>query len=553
MAAAETIDGRDNRILTVGNLSIRFRRRDETVAAVNGISFDVTRGETLCLVGESGSGKSATALALMRLLPPQAIERVSGRIGFEGRDLSGLTDQAMRRLCGDRIAMVFQEPMSSLNPLLTIGQQLEEAIVSHRRLGAGQRQARLLELLDLVGIDRPRERLDAYPHQLSGGQLQRVMIAMAIANEPDLLIADEPTTALDVTVQAQILGLLRRLKSQLGMTLLLITHDFRVVRAMADRVCVMRSGDIVEIGAVEEVMERPRHAYTRELLDAEPEARIPAPVDDGNLVTATDIAVRYPIHTRLLRRVRGHFTALHGADLSLRQGETLGVVGESGSGKSTLGRALLRLVPTEGRVIFEGRDLVTLPEAELRRQRRAIQMVFQDPYGSLSPRMRIGRIVGEGLRVNGLARDRGAHDRAVAEALADVELEPALARRFPHELSGGQRQRVAIARALIMRPKLIVLDEPTSALDRSVQKQIVLLLARLQREYRIAYLFISHDLAVVRALADHLLVLKEGRVVEAGRAETIFSAPRTDYTRALIEAAFDLEASTGGGAEAMAS
>ncbi|MEQ9811905.1 MAG: ATP-binding cassette domain-containing protein [Azospirillaceae bacterium] len=434
---AETDPARTDRILVVENLSIRFRRRDETVSAVDGISLDVARGETLCLVGESGSGKSATALALMRLLPPQAIERVSGRIVFDGRDLSGLPDQEMRRLCGDRIAMIFQEPMSSLNPLLTIGQQLDEAIDAHRRVGARKRRDRILELLNLVGIDRPRDRVDAYPHQLSGGQLQRVMIAMAIANEPDLLIADEPTTALDVTVQAQILSLLRRLKRQLGMTLLLITHDFRVVRAMADRVCVMRAGEVVEIGAVREVMERPRHPYTRELLDSEPEERASRPTDDTLLVSATDIAVRYPVYSRLMRRVRSHFTALEQADLSLREGETLGVVGESGSGKSTLGRALLRLVPTEGRIVFQGRDLVTLPTDELRRHRRAIQMVFQDPFGSLSPRMRIGPIVGEGLRVNGLARDRIAYDRAVAEALADVELEPALARRFPHELSGG--------------------------------------------------------------------------------------------------------------------
>jgi microcin C transport system ATP-binding protein len=533
-------------LLAVEDLDLTFSgwRGAEKVEALKGISFAVERGETVALVGESGSGKSVTALSILQLLPyPQAVHGPGSSVRFLGEELVGAPPARLREVRGNRIAMVFQEPMTSLNPLHTLEKQISETLVIHKHLGAEAARARTLELLRLVDLGDAESRLGAYPHQLSGGQRQRVMIAMAIANEPDLLIADEPTTALDVTIQANILALLRDLRDRLNMALLLITHDLSIVRKMADRVCVMTRGEIVEAGPTEAVFAAPRHLYTRRLLAAEPKGRAP-PADPAArvLVEGSGVKVWFPIRRGLLRRVAGHVKAVDGVSLAVRAGTTLGVVGESGSGKTTLGLALLRLTAAEGGVVFAGRNIAALGQHQLRPLRREMQIVFQDPYSSLSPRLSIAQIIEEGLKVHRLAVGPGERRRLVETALGEVGLDPAAAERYPHEFSGGQRQRIAIARALVLEPRFVVLDEPTSALDMSVQAQIVDLLRELQTRRGLAYLFISHDLKVVRALAHEILVMKDGRIVESGATEQVMTAPTHPYTRALMAAAFDLAA-----------
>jgi ABC-type uncharacterized transport system, duplicated ATPase component len=529
-------------LLSVRDLAVSFGRGEREVRAVRGVSFAIREGETLALVGESGSGKSVTALSIMRLLPYPQAWHPAGAVRFQGEDVLAAPPARMRALRGDRIAMIFQEPLTSLNPLHSIGRQISEVLQVHRGLAPRQALARAVELLDLVGMGDAVDRLGALPHEFSGGQQQRVMIAIALANEPDLLIADEPTTALDVTIQAQILALLKDLQARMRMALLLITHDLRIVRKMADRVCVMTEGLIVEQGEVGAVFSDPQHAYTRRLLASEPKGRPdPAPETLKLLVEAADAKVWFPVKRGVFRRTLDHVKAVDGVTLNLRRGQTLGVVGESGSGKSTLGRALLRLTQSRGSISFDGRPLQGLGWAALRPFRRRMQIVFQDPFGSLSPRMSVGDIVAEGLVIHGLAGDRDERRARVGEVLAEVGLDPAVQDRYPHEFSGGQRQRIAIARALVLRPEFIVLDEPTSALDVSVQAQIVELLRTLQRVHGIAYLFISHDLRVVRALAHAVLVMKDGQVVEQGPAEAIFAAPQHPYTQALLAAAFAME------------
>jgi microcin C transport system ATP-binding protein len=533
----------DDRLLTVEDLAVSFAAEGGETRAVRGVSFALDRGETLALVGESGSGKSVTALSIMQLLPYPRARHPSGSIRFQGEQLLGAAESTMQRVRGDRIAMIFQEPMTSLNPLHTIEKQVNETLRVHRGLSRTSARDRTIELLRLAGLPEAERRLGAYPHQLSGGQRQRVMIAMALANEPDLLIADEPTTALDVTIQAQILALLRDLQAKFGMALLLITHDLAVVRKMAERVCVMQAGEIVEAGVTREVFDRPRHPYTRRLLAAEPRAMPRTPAADAPVVVeAADVRVWFPVRRGVLRRVVDHVKAVDGVDLVVREGQTVGVVGESGSGKTTLGLALLRLQTCRGRVRIGGRDLLALPAREVRGLRRQMQIVFQDPFGSLSPRMSVAQIVREGLDVHGVGAPGAEREALVDGALTEVGIDPALRDRYPHEFSGGQRQRIAIARALALTPRFVVLDEPTSALDMSVQAQIVDLLRELQARHRLAYLFISHDLKVVRAVSDEIVVLRHGRVVERGPTERIFAAPAAPYTRTLLAAALDLEA-----------
>ncbi|RAI57186.1 ABC transporter ATP-binding protein [Roseicella frigidaeris] len=528
-------------LLAVEDLSVAFGAR----RVVRGVSFTVAPGETLALVGESGSGKSMTALATLRLLPSGG-HTPTGRILLDGTEVLRADEHRLRQLRGGTAGIVFQEPMTSLNPLHSIARQVGEAVTLHRPLAGAALRARVLHLLHEAGLANAEARLGAFPHQLSGGQRQRVMIAMALANDPKLLIADEPTTALDVTIQAQILELLQDLKRRLGMAMLLITHDLQIVRRHADRVVVMQDGEAVEQGEAAAVFAAPRHPYTRMLLATEPRGR-PAPVPAGaaELLRAEAVRVHFPIRQGLLRRTTGHVKAVDGVSLSIREGETLGLVGESGSGKTTLGLALLRLERSEGGILFEGRDIQPLSRAALRPLRRRMQIVFQDPYGSLSPRLSAGEIVGEGLEVHEPGLSRAGREAAVAAALAEVGLDPAMAGRYPHEFSGGQRQRIAIARALVLKPRLVVLDEPTSALDVSVQAQVVELLRDLQARHRLAYLFISHDLRVVRALAHRIIVLKDGQVVEEGEAERLTAAPTAPYTRALMAAAFDLRAVEG--------
>jgi microcin C transport system ATP-binding protein len=531
-------------LLEVRNLSVTFagRGRAPPVEAVRGVSFSIDRGETLALVGESGSGKSVTALSLLQLLPyPLARHGPGSSIRFAGAELVGAAPEALRRVRGDRIAIVFQEPMTSLNPLHTLERQVAEILLVHRRMSVRAARVRTLELLRLVGLPDAENRLDAYPHQLSGGQRQRVMIAMAIANEPDMLIADEPTTALDVTIQAHILQLLKDLRDRFGMALLLITHNLTIVRRMAERVAVMTGGEIVETGPTEAIFDRPHHPYTRRLLAAEPKGRA-APADPAAplLVEAEALRVWFALRRGVLRRVKGHLKAVDGVSLTVRAGSTLGIVGESGSGKTTLGLALLRLTAADGEIRFAGRDIAALSQRRLRPLRREMQIVFQDPFSSLSPRLSVAQIVEEGLKVHQLATSAAERRRLILEALAEVGLDPAAADRYPHEFSGGQRQRVAIARALVLKPRLVVLDEPTSALDLSVQAQIVDLLRELQARHGLAYVFISHDLRVIRALAHQIMVMKDGRIVESGPAEQIMTQPRHPYTSALMAAAFDL-------------
>jgi microcin C transport system ATP-binding protein len=530
-------------LLEVKDLSVTFGRGPQAVEAVRGVSFRLDKGETLALVGESGSGKSVTALSLLQLLPyPLARHGKASSVRFRGKELMGASEDALREVRGNEIAMIFQEPMTSLNPLHTILKQVSEALIIHKKMGRVHARKRVLELLRLVGLKDPEKRLDAYPHQLSGGQRQRVMIAMALANEPDILIADEPTTALDVTIQAQVLGLLRRLQRELGMALLLITHDLSVVRHMADRVAVMTEGEIVESGTVREVFERPQHAYTQKLLAAQPRgSAAPVPPEAPVVMAADDLKVHFPIKRGVLKRTVDHVKAVDGVDLEVRAGETLGVVGESGSGKTTLGFALLRLVPeAAGPVAFKGARIDGLSQRELRPLRRELQVVFQDPYGSLSPRLTVGEIVAEGLDIHEPSIGKAERQSRIADALKEVGLQPEMTERYPHEFSGGQRQRIAIARAMILKPDFVVLDEPTSALDMSVQAQIVELLRDLQRKHRLAYLFISHDLRVVRAMAHRVLVLKDGKAVESGEAAALFERPQQPYTQTLLRAALEV-------------
>jgi microcin C transport system ATP-binding protein len=529
------------KLLEVRDLGVTFA--NSPVPAVEGASFTLDKGETLALVGESGSGKTVTALSILQLLPYPLARHPAGSIRFAGEELIGAPAERLRQIRGNRIAMVFQEPMTSLNPLHRIEKQIGEVLTLHKKLPENLVRKRVLELLNLVGLPEAEKRLGAFPHELSGGQRQRVMIAMALANEPDLLIADEPTTALDVTIQAQILALLKELKAKLGMALLLITHDLNIVRKMAERVCVMTEGHIVEQGHVGEVFAHPRHEYTRKLLAAEPRGRPgPRPSSTPRIAEVDDLKVWYPVKTGLLRRVTDNIKAVDGVSFALHEGHTLGVVGESGSGKTTLGLAFLRLIESRGAIRFEGRPIEGLSGTALRPLRRQMQVVFQDPFGSLSPRMSIAEIVGEGLAVHERQRSPEARDGLVVEALSEVGLDPESRFRYPHEFSGGQRQRVAIARALVLKPRLIVLDEPTSALDMSVQAQIVDLLRALQERHKLAYIFISHDLRVIRALADEVLVMKDGKIVEQGPAQRLFEDPQQDYTKALMAAAFSLEA-----------
>jgi microcin C transport system ATP-binding protein len=536
----------DDPLLRVRDLSVTFSaRKGEPFTAVDRASFEIHKGETLALVGESGSGKSVTALSILQLLPYPLAQHLPGSsVTFGGKELVGASEESLRKIRGNRIAMIFQEPMTSLNPLHTIERQIGEILTIHKGLGGEAARARITELLKLVGLKEQAEtRLDAYPHQLSGGQRQRVMIAMALANDPAILIADEPTTAVDVTIQAQLLKLLRQLQEQLGMAMLFITHDLGVVRKIAHRVCVMQQGKIVEAGPVEKVFDSPQHEYTRHLLEAEPKGKpVEPPANAKPLVEAKNVRVWFPIKSGVFRRTHGYVKAVDGIDFLLKEGHTLGVVGESGSGKTTLGLALLRLEAAQGQILFNGKEIQDLRQSEMRPLRREMQIVFQDPYGSLSPRLSVGEIIGEGLKIHRIGKADGEREKLIVEALEEVRLDPDTRHRYPHEFSGGQRQRIAIARALVLKPKFLVLDEPTSALDMSVQAQIVDLLRELQERHRLAYLFISHDLRVVRALADQVMVLKDGKIVERGPAKTVFEAPRQPYTKALMAAAFELEA-----------
>ena len=523
-------------VLDVQGLTVSFRQDGRVIPAVKGVSFTLAKGETLALVGESGSGKSVTALSTVGLLSDNA--QVAGSVTYMGRQMIGAAERDLRAVRGNDISFIFQEPMTSLNPLHSIERQICESLSLHQGLEGDAARRRAISLLNKVGIRNAQDRLSAYPHQLSGGQRQRVMIAMALANGPELLIADEPTTALDVTVQAQILDLLAELKASEGLSMLFITHDLGIVRRIADKVCVMKGGEIVEAGPTAQVFANPQHPYTQTLLAAEPKGR-PDPVAEGapEVITADHLRVWFPIQKGFLRKTVGHVKAVNDASLSVRAGETLGIVGESGSGKTTIALALLRLIHSEGRITLLGQEISPLQGAALRAIRRDLQIVFQDPFGSLSPRMTAEEIIAEGLGIHGLDPGRNRRDM-VAEIMTEVGLDPASMTRYPHEFSGGQRQRIAIARAMILRPKLVVLDEPTSALDMTVQVQIVELLRDLQRKWGLAYIFISHDLRVVRALSHKVMVMKDGDIIEAGLGEALFAAPQTDYTRALFAAAF---------------
>ncbi len=534
-------------LLSISDLSVAFGQGERQVLAVNKVSFDIAKGETVALVGESGSGKSVTALSVMKLLPYPPAHHPSGSIRFKGEELLTMPENEIRKVRGNDITIVFQEPMTSLNPLHTIEKQLAEILLIHQGLSGVRARDRILQLLDQVGIPDPVTRLASYPHQLSGGQRQRVMIAMALANEPDLLIADEPTTALDVTVQAQILQLLKDTQKRLDMSMLFITHDLGIVRKLADRVCVMNSGKIVEHGPVERVFTAPEHPYTRDLLAAEPKPD-PAPPRPGApvVVQTDDLKVWFPIKRGLMRKVVGHIKAVDGISVEVRKGETLGVVGESGSGKTTLGLAILRLISSDGPVVFMGHSLQRLKFKEMLPYRRNMQIVFQDPYGSLSPRMSVSDVIEEGLWVHHPHLTAAEREQRVVAALTDVGLDTDTRHRYPHEFSGGQRQRIALARALVLEPTFIVLDEPTSALDMLIQAQMVDLLRDLQKKRDLTYMFISHDLRVVAALASRLVVLRHGKIVEGGAAAELFKNPKSEYTRALFAAAFNLESAPEG-------
>ncbi|PKM05422.1 MAG: microcin ABC transporter ATP-binding protein [Gammaproteobacteria bacterium HGW-Gammaproteobacteria-6] len=528
----------DQPLIRIDNLSVAFGKGDQEVMAVRQVSLDIRPGETLALVGESGSGKSVTAHSILKLLPYPAARHPSGQILYKGEDLLLAPEKRLRQVRGNRISMIFQEPMSSLNPLHSVERQINEVLFLHKGLDKKAARARTLELLELVGIPEPAKRLNAYPHELSGGQRQRVMIAMALANEPELLIADEPTTALDVTVQLKILELLKSLQEKLGMALLLISHDLNLVRRIAHRVCVMYQGCVVEENDCASLFSNPQHEYTQRLIAADPSGD-PVSTDSQApvIMRAEQLRVWFPIRKGVFKRTVDHIKAVTDASFSLRQGHTLGIVGESGSGKTTLGLALLRLVESQGLIECNGSRLDGLSQDAVRPLRRQFQVVFQDPFGSLSPRMSIAQIISEGLEIHGMGNEQ-EREQMVIQALEEVGLDPQARHRYPHEFSGGQRQRVAIARALVLKPSLILLDEPTSALDRTVQGQVVELLRDLQQKYNLSYLFISHDLAVVRALSHELMVIRQGEIVEQGSAGQIFAAPQHDYTRQLLEAAF---------------
>lgn len=534
------------RLLEIRDLHVSFGRGAGEVKAVRGVSLDIDEGETVSLVGESGSGKSVTALSILQLLPYPKAWHPAGSIKFRGQELMGAPEDVLRSVRGNQIAMVFQEPMTSLNPLHTVLRQISETLQLHRSMSDGQARAETIRLLELVGLSEPEKRLTAYPHELSGGQRQRVMIAMALANEPDLLIADEPTTSVDVTIQAQILKLVKSIQAQMGMAILWITHDLNIVRKISDRIYVMHDGEVKEVGSPEEIFERPQHPYTQHLLASRPKGRAaPVRADAPEIIRVEDMRVWFPIKAGILRRTKDYVKAVDGVSLAIRAGQTVGVVGESGSGKTTLALAMLRLVDQaqiEGRLLYLGQDLFALAPEAMRRLRRDLQIVFQDPYGSLSPRMSVGQIISEGLIAHGLHAKTAEERRAlIGEALAEVGLEPEMQDRYPHEFSGGQRQRIAVARALVLKPKFVVLDEPTSALDMSVQAQILELLRELQKKHDLAYMFISHDLQVIRSLADYVVVMHMGKIVEQGPADRIFEQPREPYTRALMAAALDLE------------
>jgi microcin C transport system ATP-binding protein len=534
-------------LVEINDLWVTFKSDGKDVPAVKGVSFNIEKGETVALVGESGSGKSVTALSVLQLLPYPLAKHPKGSIKIDGKEVVGRPKKEMRKFRGNHVSMIFQEPMTSLNPLHTIEKQINETLLVHKGMNQKDAAARVRELLEMVGLDAIDERLNAYPHQLSGGQRQRVMIAMALANEPDLLIADEPTTALDVTIQAQILELLMDLQKRLGMAILLITHDLGIVRKMAKEVCVMTNGEIVEANSTQEIFSRPRHEYTRMLLEAEPKG-LPLRKNDAlpDVMTCKNLKVYFPIKKGLFKRTVDYVRAVDDISLNVKQGHTVGIVGESGSGKSTLGLAMLRLISSEGDVIFNGKPIQSDSWKELRPLRAEMQIVFQDPYSSLSPRLSVGQIIEEGVIVHEGHGNRLERRDRISEVLKEVGIPPEAQDRYPHEFSGGQRQRIAIARALILKPKFIVLDEPTSALDMSVQAQIVDLLRDLQNRHNLTYLFISHDLKVVRAIADSVLVMRGGKIVEQGPAAQIFDNPETDYTKALMKAAFDLETAAAG-------
>ncbi len=532
-----TQENKVEQLLSIEDLSVEFISGENVQRAVNNINFSINKGETLALVGESGSGKSVTAHSILRLLPYPLARHPSGKIIYQGKDLLAAAPEYLRKVRGNRIAMIFQEPMSSLNPLHTIEKQINEILILHKGMNAKQASVRTLELLTLVEIPNPAQRMNSYPHELSGGQRQRVMIAMALANEPELLIADEPTTALDVTVQQTILELLSDLQERLGMSILLISHDLNLVRRVAHRVCVMRNGEIVEQAACAEIFSNPQHPYTQELLGAEPSGTPVPHSPSETLLETRDLRVWFPIKKGIFQRTADYIKAVDGISFTLQRGQTLGVVGESGSGKSTLGLAILRLINSKGGIFYAGNAIDQLSQKEVRPLRRDIQVVFQDPFGSLSPRMSVSDIIGEGLHIHKMGNAQ-EQEQAIIAALQEVGLDPDTRHRYPHEFSGGQRQRIAIARALVLKPKLIVLDEPTSALDRTVQRQVVELLRNLQLKYNLTYVFISHDLAVVKALSHHLLVMRQGQVIEQGAAASVFAAPQQTYTQQLLAAAF---------------
>ena len=535
-------------LLSVRDLSVAFRQNGEERISVDRVSFDIAEGETIALVGESGSGKSVSALSILKLLPYPAASHPSGEILFNGKDLMKASEPELRRVRGNDVTMIFQEPMTSLNPLHTVERQIGEILKMHQGMSDQAARKRTLELLEEVGIREPEKRLQSFPHQLSGGQRQRVMIAMALANKPKLLIADEPTTALDVTVQAQILKLLADLKEAQGMSMLFITHDLGIVRKIADRVCVTSKGKIVETGPTKEIFDNPQHEYTKHLLAAEPKGEPPlADLSAKTVMEGKDVRVWFPIKKGFLRKTVDHVKAVDGIDVELRAGQTLGVVGESGSGKTTLGLALSRMISSKGEIRFDGRDIAKFSFKDMRPLRREMQIVFQDPFGSLSPRMTIADIIAEGLLVHEPKLSADDRDERVVSALKEVNLDPESRFRYPHEFSGGQRQRIAIARAMVLNPKFVMLDEPTSALDMSVQAQVVDLLRALQKKHDLAYLFISHDLKVVRALANDVLVMRNGKAVEYGTSKEVFANPKTEYTKALMAAAFHMEATTLGG------